>query len=145
MQRYNKEYKIDICRYINICYGSVNKQDPRVIYISGKCWLEPTKVNDYCSVMKAIKEKFKENIKLLLANGKCFNETFILDFDINTDGMMPNTNKFLSFDFFLKQNGETQSLKDMRELLSRKLCTLIESFIYSCNKYGLMATVNKKK
>jgi hypothetical protein len=37
MKRLNKEYKLDVCNYISLKYGTVNKDNPQVIYVACKC------------------------------------------------------------------------------------------------------------
>ena len=47
MKRLNKEYILDFSNDIDVRFGSVNKDDPKVIYLSGKCWVSPKFEDDY--------------------------------------------------------------------------------------------------
>jgi hypothetical protein len=102
MKRLNKEYKLDVSDSVALKYGSVNKDNPQVIYVSGKCWICPTKESDYDEVISNIESDMRRNIRNVLVDGVNFENRFILDFDISTDGFFPNRKKFLSFDFYLR-------------------------------------------
>ena len=144
MRRLNKEYKLNVCRHISMRYGSVNKKDPRVIYISGKCWLEPSEQDDYVQVIKSLENEFKKNVKLFLANGKSFGKRFILDFHANADSMEQGSKTYMSFDLYLRQSDkDVQPLEALQDTLSKYASTLSNSFVYACARHGLSATKNK--
>ena len=104
MKRLNKEYKLDVCNHISLKYGTVNRNNPQVVYVSGKCWVSPQRDMDYGNVIDNIEKTMRKNIKSFLIDGINFDNRFILDFDINIDGLVPREKKFLSFDFYLRQN-----------------------------------------
>jgi hypothetical protein len=85
MKRLNKEYKLDVCNHVVVKYGSVNKDNPQVVYVSGRCWVSPQIKMDYDDVIYHIEKEMRKNIKLFLMDGINFDKKFILDFDINTD------------------------------------------------------------
>ena len=144
MKRLNKEYRLDICSHIALKYGSVNKDNPQVIYISGKCWVSPKYEMDYENVINNIEKEMRKNIKLFLVDGDNFSNKFILDFDINTDKMSPNEKKFLSFDLYVRQNEENKkALKNLKEILNRKISTIANSLVYLFNENDF--SVQKKK
>lgn len=144
MKRLNKEYKLDVCNHISLKYGTVNRNNPQVIYISGKCWVSPQREMDYDNVIDDIEERMKKNIKSFLIDGINFDNRLILDFDINTEGLSPNDKKFLSFDFYLRQNEKNKKhLKDLNDLLERKISTIANNLVYSFKENGF--TINKTK
>ena len=85
MKRLNKEYKLDVCSHVVVKYGSVNKDNPQVVYVSGRCWVSPQIKMNYDDVIYHIEKEMRKNIKLFLMDGINFDKKFILDFDINTD------------------------------------------------------------
>lgn len=144
MKRFNKEYKLDVCNHMSLKYGTVNKDNPQVIYVSGKCWITTPKKQDYERIIFEIEKNTKKNIKLFLANGEDFSNKFILDFDISLDNFMPNKKKFLSFDFYLKQKENNQKdLLSLKELLKRKISTISNNLVYEFQENGFL--VEKKK
>lgn len=144
MKRLNKEYKLDVCNHISLKYGTVNRNNPQVIYISGKCWVSPQREMDYNNVIDGIEERMKKNIKSFLIDGINFDNRLILDFDISTEGLSPNDKKFLSFDFYLRQNEKNKKhLKDLNDLLERKISTIANNLVYSFKENGFI--INKTK
>lgn len=54
-----------------------------------------------------------------------------MDFDINTDNLIPKEKKFLSFDFYLRQNEKNKKqLSDLKDLFSRKVSTIANNLVY---------------
>jgi hypothetical protein len=144
MKRLNKEYKLDVCNHISLKYGTVNRNNPQVVYISGKCWVSPQKEMDYSNVINDIEKNMRKNIKSFLIDGINFDNKFILDFDINIDNLTPKTKKFLSFDFYLRQNEKNKKeLADLKELFDRKISTIANNLVYSFKENDF--TVDKKK
>ena len=144
MKRLNKEYKLDVCNHIILKYGSVNKDNPQVVYVSGRCWVSPQTDMDYESVVYKIEKKVRNTIKAFLMDGVNFDNKFILDFDINTDKMNKNDKKFLSFDLYLKQNeNNKKTLKELKELLMHRISTVANNIVYFFKENDF--EINKKK
>ncbi len=131
MKRLNKEYKLDVCKHISLKYGTVNRNNPQVVYVSGKCWVSPLKEMNYSDVIDEIEKEMKKNIKTFFIDDVNFINKFILDFDINTDNLIPKEKKFLSFDFYLRQNEKNKKqLSDLKDLFSRKVSTIANNLVY---------------
>ena len=144
MKRLNKEYKLDVCNHVIVKYGSVNKDNPQVIYVSGKCWVSTKHQMDYEYIISRIEKEMKKSIKLFLIDEINFTNRFILDFDINTDKFNIGDKKFLSFDFYLRQNdSDVKKLKDLKEILSNKVSTVVNNLVYLFKENGF--TVEKRK
>jgi hypothetical protein len=120
-----------VCKHISLKYGTVNRNNPQVVYISGKCWLSPLKEMNYSDVIDEIEKEMKKNIKTFFIDDVNFINKFILDFDINTDNLIPKEKKFLSFDFYLRQNEKNKKqLSDLKDLFSRKVSTIANNLVY---------------
>lgn len=144
MKRLNKEYKLDVSDSVTLKYGSVNKDNPQVIYVSGKCWICPTHESDYDEVISSIESDMRKNIRNVLVDGVNFENRFILDFDISTDGLYPNRKKFLSFDFYLRQNEKNKKkLADLKQLLGGKVSLISNKMVFAFKENSF--TVEKKK
>ena len=144
MKRLNKEYKLDVCNHISLKYGTVNRNNPQVVYVSGKCWVSPQRDMDYGNVIDNIEKTMRKNIKSFLIDGINFDNRFILDFDINIDGLVPREKKFLSFDFYLRQNeNNKKKLSELNDLFKRKVSTIANNLVYSFKENDF--TINKKK
>ncbi len=144
MKRLNKEYRLDVSDNVVLKYGSVNKDNPQVIYVSGKCWVCPTKETDYDEIISNIESDMRRNIRNVLVDGVNFENRFILDFDISTDGFFPNRKKFLSFDFYLRQNERNKKkLADLKQLLGGKVSLISNKMVFAFKENSF--TVEKKK
>ena len=119
MIRLNKEIKIDTCKNINLKYGSVNKNDPQVIYVSGKMWICPTYDGDFNEPINLIYNKFRKELSSILRNSVIFDSKHILDFDINPVNLVRDKKKFFSISFFVRQKSDNLiNLKNMKNLIS---------------------------
>ena len=144
MKRLNKEYKLDVCNHIVVKYGSVNKDNPQVVYVSGRCWVSPQIKMNYDDVIYHIEKEMRKNIKLFLMDGINFDKKFILDFDINTDNFVIGDKKFLSFDFYLRQNETNKkSLKDLKNILNGRISTVVNNLVYLFKENDF--TIEKRK
>ncbi len=146
MKRLNKEYKLDdICHHVSVKYGSVNKDNPQVVYISGKCWIIPQCETDYENIIEGIEKHMRKDIKMFLIDGVDFDKRFILDFDINTDNISVGERKFLSFDFYVKQNEKNKkSLKELKGLIEKRVSTIVNNMVYLFQKNNFIIRKNKK-
>ena len=144
MKRLNKEYKLDVCSHIKLKYGTVNRNNPQVIYVSGKCWVSQLRKMDYTSVFNEAEKNMRKNIKTFLIDGVNFEDKYILDFDINIDNISPNEKKFLSFDFYLKQNEKNKKeLSAFKDVFNREISTIVNNLVYVLKENDF--TVNKTK
>lgn len=104
MNRKNKkEIKLqDIDKYV-VKYGSLNKEQPEVIYIKAKTKIIPKiKKSDYTKDIVNIKYEFNKTVKNLILNNKSFGNSYICNFDTNGNGMMYNKKSFLKYDVYIK-------------------------------------------
>ena len=135
---------MDVCSHIKLKYGTVNRNNPQVIYVSGKCWVSPLRKMDYTSVFNEAEKNMRKNIKTFLIDGVNFEDKYILDFDINIDNISPNEKKFLSFDFYLKQNEKNKKeLSAFKDVFNREISTIVNNLVYVLKENDF--TVNKTK
>lgn len=145
MKRLNKEYKLNVCSRISLKYGSVNKDDPRVVYISGKCWVSPNETLDYEAAIKRLEKHTRKNISSFMADNVNFDGKYILDFDISTDSMTPRKKKFLSFDIYLLQlEANKKPLKELGDVMERKVSTVANNMVYMLNEMSFSVEKTKK-
>ena len=113
MIRLNKEVKLNSCKNISLKYGSVNKNDPQVIYVSGKMWICPTYDGDFNEPINLVYSKFKKELSRILRNSTVFESRHILDFDLNSENLVRDKKKFFSITFFIKQKSEKLIKKNL--------------------------------
>ncbi len=144
MKRLNKEYKLNLREDMSLKYGSINRDNPQVIYISGKCWISPLRKMMYENVICDISNKFKKNIKAYMLDGENFDNKLIVNFDINTSKMSLGEKKFLSFDFYLKQNeSKKRELKAFKKLLANRVKIIVDDLAESLNENNFSIDLKK--
>ena len=144
MKRLNKEYKLDVCNHIAVKYGSVNKDNPQVIYVSGKCWITPLQEMDYLPIFAKIEKNMRYNIKTFLIDDVNFDKRYILDFDVSIDNLVPREKKFLSFDFYLRQNEKNKKeLSTLKDILTTKVSTITNNLVYMFKENNFIIDKNK--
>lgn len=119
MIRLNKEIKLNNCKNISLKYGSINKNDPQVIYVSGKMWLCPTYDGDYNEQINLMHNNFKKRLNSVLSDSVIFEKKHILDFDLNVENLIKDKKKFFSITFFIKQKREKLvNLNNIKNIIS---------------------------
>ena len=114
MKKLQKEYKLNVSINLELKYGSINREDPKIIYINGRAWIEPLYDGDYESVFKLLISQYKKDLNSKLHSTGKFERNMVYDFDINPEALQKNKKKFLSFDVFMKQTGN-YSLKELSD------------------------------
>ena len=133
-RRLNKEYCIDTSFPLNVKIGTVNRERPTVIYINGKTWLEGNA--DTQNGKSLIKTVIRSGIRKLMCEHDLFEQQYILDFDFNSD-TDNSRRRFCSFEFFLKQKGETvEDLKTLQSRLARSIAVMVEDISESFHESG---------
>ena len=103
-KRNNKEFKLNAGDGIQLKYGTVNKNNPRVIYLCGKCWVKPEEKNNYTQTISEIEREIKRHIEDIFADGEMFMRRFIFDLKFNCEDFDEEDEKLMSFEFYLRQN-----------------------------------------
>ena len=144
MKRLNKEYGLDVSDSVVLKYGSVNKDNPQVIYITGKCWIKPTINADYDYIITSIKNNMRKDIKYLMTNNVDFDDRFIFNFSISMDDFLINKKKFMSFDFYLRQKETNKKpLKKIGSIIGGRTRIITDNMIKTFKKNGFQ--VEKQK
>ena len=103
--------------------GTVNKDDPKVVYVSGRCWLTPSVEINYKEAFEEVKKSVNKKIKSVICVNTRLSNKFIVNFDINPESFILNKKKYFAFDIFLRQE----------ENNVRKLKSLIPEFEFNMN------------
>jgi len=142
MERLSKEFKLNISNKISVKYGSADKNNPKVIYIEGKCWISPLFEGDYTAHIDNIKAQFRKGVSKLLISNEVYSSKFILDFDVNTENMKIDEKKFLSFNIFLRQKSNSlYTLKDAK--LYERFPTMVNMLYNLLNENEFRVTKRK--
>ena len=135
MQRLTKEYPLNINEFIDMKYGSVDKNRPCVIYIEGKSWVTPKCKGTYKDAISEIVTNFKDNFKAAIHSTDDFYNKFLFDFDIKSNLLKENKKSFMSFELLIKQNGDVLTLNDIKTKVEMLLGGTTNNLVEDFNKH----------
>lgn len=128
-----REIKLDKTNKFNIKYGTLDKNNPEVLYIRAKAKIKPNnKKSDYCQEIASIKKDFVKMVNNIIVNDKSVYNKHICCFDANDNGMVYNKNSYIKYDIYIKpiiikHIDEYRSyVSDLTSILNNNLTTLLE-------------------
>lgn len=121
MERTNKEYRLKISENYKTKIGTVNKKDPRVIYMINEGWVTPSgEDRKFTDEMKNVETKLKEKINDLVSNCTYLDKRFICNFSIKTERMKVDKASSLNIEIFFRQpeTSPTMQLKELKDYMT---------------------------
>ena len=115
-ERKNKEYKIDSGNSFRLKFGSTDKGNPKVVYINGNTWMIPPKIDEIKSIIPTIERNVRNFVKFEINKQQNLDKSFILDFDLKPDSIIPGRRKFISFELYVRQR-ETKKLTEISDAI----------------------------
>lgn len=143
IKRLNREFNLDINDNMLLKYGTANKDNPIVLYVSGKCWVTPIRLGKHKETLINSQNVFIESIKKYLCNGYDFNDRFILDYDVSLENLKIGSKKYLSFDLFIKQINVT-NIKELKPMMSDKVGKMVKHLVENLENNGFLVDKTKK-
>lgn len=133
--------------YFTATIGTLNRQDPLVVYFDGHGFIEPTiEMEDYDKYIVKLKHSFKYYvIEFLNRNSEYFDSDIIYDFQIPSESMKYGKKTAVNFQVLFRQISKKYSIKELNELFSEELNTIISNFTAVANKNNFNITISKKK
>ena len=127
------EIKLSETGKYSVKYGTMNKKNPRVIYIRTKIKVKPSlKKTNYYKEINDIKNGFVKDVKNIIEKEDMFLDEYIVHFDTNERGMLYNKNSYIKYDLYVKPK-DVQVFSDYKpcissltEKLNEKLSLLIK-------------------
>lgn len=137
MKRLNKEYNLGNYGSIQLKLGTINKDNPKVIYVSGKCWLTPRLNIDYTDAFEEIERNVRKKVKNSLIGCESFSDKFIFNFDINPESFTLNKKKYFAFDIFFKQEDNMErNLKTLVPEFETRMTSICGDLIDDLESFG---------
>lgn len=103
MKRTAKEYSIDLNEHFESKYGTVNKNNPKVIYLTWKSWISPQFNGDYKTPLQEVRKNLQSQIKTAILNSSSFENDFIMESDFKFAQLGKREKNFLTIELFVKQ------------------------------------------
>ena len=138
MKRISKEFKTIVNNKLELKIGTLNKDNPQVVYFICRGWVKPTFEDDYTEPIDNIKTLIKKSIKSTFGQEKKYSRKFVFDFDCNPVNTFYNKYKFMTFECYFKQDEQVafSSLKD--ELMSLSRSVAIDSInLFEDNDFNI--------
>ena len=138
VEKIGKEHKMRGCTYVSSKFGTLDRDNPSVMYVSGRCWAIPTQsCQDQDMAIRRLRSEIKTMVNGMVLSSGTFMPRIILDIDFNYDKPVVGKKKKLTYDLYLRQKGnEVMSVDD----LYGEMCHIssnVESLITDhMGKYG---------
>lgn len=136
MKRLCKEYTISTDGKFRLSYGTIDKDNPSVVFITGKTWVIPPSVCDMKDRVGNVLKDMRTTVRKAVFRRMSITDKYILDFDMKPESIVPGRKKFVSFELLVKQRNGSQN-KDIKLIMSEM------SDIANKIAYGLEASLNK--
>lgn len=119
MKRLNKEYKINNSNNFKTKIGTVNKDNPQIIYLINEGWIVPNgDKRKFKLDLESVEEDFRNELKVLTKENCMFDKKFICNFDVKSNRMKIDKASALSVEVYLKQlDNNVKLLPDIKDYL----------------------------
>lgn len=111
-KKLNKELKLKNVNNFRITLGTINRENPKVVYVTGRAWAIPPELEDAEYAVDTIKKTLRNSVRNEVSMDLNIDKRYIIDFGLKADSIIPNRRKFISFELLFRQN----EVKDIREL-----------------------------
>lgn len=134
----NEDFKIKI--------GTTNKLNPIIIYVEGRSFITPTEEREeYGKEISEIKHVLKHSISSHLQTTNKFDNKYIVDFQIASNGIQLNKKSFLSFQFLMRQNKDNVlKLAEVKNISSEMVLDIVNDLKNSIIEHGFLLSKSKK-
>ncbi len=131
--KYNRgtELEIDINNNLNVVFGTIDKYNPKTVYVRISGWANPIDYDDEIQYSSIIK-KLDKSIKTYLyknVNSDILNNMSMVDMDMRESGITRNKSSFMSCEITLFQKNlyliTNDVLNDELVKLTRHICNEI--------------------
>jgi hypothetical protein len=144
LKRRNKEYQMGSINGLSVKYGTTNKIDPRVVYITGKAWVKPLRKIDYSDSLDRIRNRMEKRIMNRLKTMVGMDKKYIFDLNLSPMNMKVGKPKFMTFNIFLRQDKlSVKSLESIGSVLDVTMSPLIEEMTNDFNDDYFVIDTNK--
>ena len=135
MANLNREYPICKENGYMAKFGSVNREDPKVIYITARLWISPSKEFDYKESIKIVQTSFRKIVSTSLKEDDIFMDRYILDYDYFFDYVTVGKKKGFLVEMYLTQK-ETKKLTDIKDDVEKKTLSLLNELSFQLRDGG---------
>lgn len=144
MKRTNKEIKLFLNELCETSYGTTNKNNPKVIYLACKTWVEPNEEKDFEKIIDKTIIKLKKELFDKISYSSIFDKSFITNFEINTLSLKKNKKNFFNFEIYVKQKNNILPFDTLKSNVISLFQPLINNLILNLTNNSLILTKGKQ-
>lgn len=143
-KRTTETHSLEISDKMAISYGTVNKKNPQVVYISASCWIYSDTIGNHKKQLIRFEDTVRKLVKTNLLFDGLFTQRFILDYDVCLDNVF-RAKRFLSIDIYLKQNSTTiLSMKELLPTVTERTSKLVDELVDDLESNNFTVSKTKK-
>lgn len=125
-KKLNKELKLKNVNNFRITLGTINRENPKVVYVTGKAWAIPPELEDAEYAVDTIKKTLRNSVRNEVSMDLNIDKRYIIDFGLKADSIIPNRRKFISFELLFRQN-EVKDIKELTDSFQNKMERITEN------------------
>ena len=130
-----REYKLENVGDIKLKFGTTDRLNPEVVYLTGKLWVSHHGDGNCERKMEKVRERLRKRIEAWLPSEPSLKQRFVLGYDIFTANMDTGVRKLLTFDVLLRQR-ELRELTEVRDSVSSALRPMLKDMISDMKSFG---------
>lgn len=144
-KRLSQTYNLDVNNKMAISFGTVNKTNPVVVYLSLGCWIySNTTGNQNKQKLISLEDTVRNLVKTNLLYDGLFSQRYILDYDVSLNNVI-RSKRFLYINVYLKQNSTTiHTVKELLPTVTERASKFIDEVVDDLEENGFTVSKTKK-
>ena len=142
-KKLNKELKLDTANGFRLSLGTVNRENPTVVYVTGKAWAVPPELDNARYAVDCIKRCLRTSVRTEFARAPELDTNYIIEFDLKADSIIPKRRKFISFELLFKQR-EPQDIRYLSGFFQERLDKITERLHDKLNDFEFVVEKARK-
>lgn len=129
-KRLTKEYVLDINENLIVTMGTMNRLNPKVIYVNCRTWLNSPSCENPKLVHNLLYD-FQKEIKKIAFNSNELECNSICQVDFTSLPLIPTKKSLLELEFYVVQKQPLKTLQDMKSIV---ISTFQQTLTNMCDK-----------
>lgn len=137
-KRTSKEISVNADSSFTASYGSTNRNNPEVLYITGKTYISPKFTSDsYSESIDTMRDRYVSDVRRILSRYKGFDNRLITNMDVSVKGLRNGKNSFMDFNVYVRQKKDGMlsfnTIGKTMDSITKEICDAIRCNIEDCD------------
>jgi hypothetical protein len=130
--------------YFKVKIGTINKKNPTTFYVEGGTFITPVEDDGipYKEKIAIVYKEMSKGIQCLVSENRLKHD-FIANIDVADERMKVGKKTFFTFQYYLKQNGETLPFIEITENSGKYTEYVLKTLEYSLKENGFSLSKTK--